>query len=834
MTATGGPDMARDDAIDERARPETASEETAPPAGRKTRRLAGVRIFSSASDAPRSRRPTDGLLLALAIVGGVVLSFSAPGPTAFDTAAADLVAQLPGLAGWFWEVAYDLLIIWSFCLLLLSLFAPGRKRLFLYEVLAVAVGFGFAILAGAVSGIDPSKSLSGLINSTSPPIYVATRVAIATTVIVTASPFLTRPIRLIGRWLIAIGALSGIALGAALPIGVGAGFLIGLGSAALVHLLFGSPGGRLTLDQVTEALRELGVEATATRDAPLQPRGVAVTLASTPEGRPLVVKIFGRDAQDGQLVAATWSAIWRRGAKPVSAGRLEQVEHEAFLTLAAERGGTPVMTAIAAGETDQGDALLVLDADGRRLASLDAREITPDLLRDYWKALGGLHELGISHGRVDAQSLVVRTDGSAALTDLGAAHVAAPEGSLRTDQAQLLVTTALLGDTDRAVTAAAAVLGNEGLAQILPFLQPAAFERDTRKALHDQHVDLKALRQSIAERTSTEVPPLEPLQRVTWRSFLKLAVIAFLASTLISAFANIGIDTIVQTFQDADWWWLLAALILSPLSQIPQAFSTMGATLHEVRFGPVLMLQFAIQFVSLAVPSSAGRLAMQVRFWQRAGVPGAGAISIGAVDGFSTFVIQMLLIVIILASDLVSLNLASNESGSSGGSEGFDWGALLIAVVLVAVAIGIALLMPKFRAKLQSFWKTVRAKWDEAKEALRVLLHPKKVLLLLGGNLIAQVVLAIILGVCLHAFGYSASLAELILINTFVSLFAGFMPVPGGVGVAEAGYTAGLIAIGIPEGAATATALAFRLVTFYLPPLWGVLAMRWMKKESYL
>ena len=55
-----------------------------------------------------------------------------------------------------------------------------------------------------------------------------------------------------------------------------------------------------------------------------------------------------------------------------------------------------------------------------------------------------------------------------------------------------------------------------------------------------------------------------------------------------------------------------------------------------------------------------------------------------------------------------------------------------------------------------------------------------------------------------------------------------------GSGSPKPGYTAGLIAIGIPEGAATATALAFRLVTFYLPPLWGVLAMRWMKKESYL
>ena len=164
---------------------------------------------------------------------------------------------------------------------------------------------------------------------------------------------------------------------------------------------------------------------------------------------------------------------------------------------------------------------------------------------------------------------------------------------------------------------------------MLPFLQPAAFECDTRKALHDRNLDLKDLRELIAERTGSEIPPLEPLQRVTWRSLLKLAVIGFLAYTLISAFANIGIDTIVEQFQDADWWWLLAALVLSPLSQIPQAFSTMGATLHEIRFWPVLMLQYGVQFISLAVPSSAARLALEVRFWERVGVPSAGALSIG-------------------------------------------------------------------------------------------------------------------------------------------------------------------------------------------------------------
>ena len=124
-------------------------------------------------------------------------------------------------------------------------------------------------------------------------------------------------------------------------------------------------------------LGELGVEATATEDAPLQPRGVALTLATTPEGKPLLVKTFGRDAADGQFVAATWYAIWHQGAKRVLTGRREQVEHEAFLTLAAERDGVPVMPVIAAGETDQGDALLVIDANGRPLGVARRRTRSP-------------------------------------------------------------------------------------------------------------------------------------------------------------------------------------------------------------------------------------------------------------------------------------------------------------------------------------------------------------------------------------------------------------------------------------------------------------------------
>ena len=802
------------------------------PTAHRARRIAGIRVFSSAPHAPRARRPTDGVLLVLAIAGIIALSFPAPGPTAIDTATADLVADLPGLAGWFWEIAYDLLIIWGLVLLALALFAGGRKRLFLDEVLAVTIGLGAGIIVAWIGGTDTSTTIDGLLNSSSPPIYLATRIAVATAVIVTASPHLSRPLRQIGRWLIALGVVSGIALGATLPIGVAAGFLIGFAAAALTHLLVGSPGGNLTLEQVSDALDELGVDATDLREAVLQPRGVALAFASSTDGRPLMVKVFGRDAWDGQLVAATWSAIWHRGAKPVGEGRFQQVEHEAFVTMLAERGEVPVMPVVAAGEVDEGDALLVLEADARPFGKLGADEIDDRLLRGWWESLGRLHELGVSHGRVDADRIGARSNGSPVLIDLGAAKVAATENEFLTDRAQLLVLTALTVGSDRAVDAASRVIGDEGLTEVLPFLQPAVFDLDTQKAIREQAWSLKDLRGLVAERTASEIPPLEPIRRITWGSLAKIAVVGLLAYALISAFANVGIDTIVKEFKHADWAWLLAALIVTPFVQVPQAFSTMGATMQSIRFWPVLMLQYGVQFIQLAVPSSAARIALEIRFFERVGVPGAGAISIGFIDSFSTFLIQIAFIVIILLSGMVSLNLSSNQG--SGGSGSFDWQALLIATGLVVVALVIALFVPKTRAKLHRFWDTVRAKASDAREALRVLRRPSKVLLLLGGNLVAQVMLAILLGLCLRAFGQSASLAALILVNTFVSLFAGFMPVPGGVGVAEAGYTAGLIAVGIPEGAATSTAMAFRLVTFYLPPLWGTFAMRWMKQHEYL
>ena len=288
-------------------------------------------------------------------------------------------------------------------------------------------------------------------------------------------------------------------------------------------------------------------------------------------------------------------------------------------------------------------------------------------------------------------------------------------------------------------------------------------------------------------------------------------------------------------FKTAGTTEVILALAISPLVAFPQAVSTRGATLATVGFFPVLMLQYGIQFIALAVPSSAARVALEVRFFERVGVKAAGAVSIGVIDSVVGFAVQLTLIILITVSGSgVVAPVRLRVVVRLGIGHTIDWRAIVIGVALLLLAVGVALAVPRVRRFGRRFLDGLRQGAADGRDALRVLRHPRKVGALLAGNLGAQLLQATILGVCLRAFGQSASFAELILVNTFVCLFAGFMPVPGGVGVFEAAMTAGLIAIGVPEAAAASTALLYRLVTFYIPPAWGGFAMKWMRANRYL
>ena len=50
----------------------------------------------------------------------------------------------------------------------------------------------------------------------------------------------------------------------------------------------------------------------------------------------------------------------------------------------------------------------------------------------------------------------------------------------------------------------------------------------------------------------------------------------------------------------------------------------------------------------------------------------------------------------------------------------------------------------------------------------------------------------------------------------------------------EGAIITGLMAAGVPEVQAVPATFAYRLITAYLPPVWGYPAIFWLRKHEYL
>ncbi len=814
--------------------------------GRQSRarlRVRSFRWYSSEAGSPLRRRPTDVVLLVSSLLALLLLAPAAPGPSTVDESLATALTSLPAWITWTFSLGYATSALWAFLLLMAPVFRAHRRRLSGFLLLAAVIAYGMAGLAGVLAGTGWDHSWTAMWSAGPPPIYTAVRVAVITAVITAASPHLAHPIRFIGRVLIGVVAVCAVAIGIAYPVGALAGFLVGVAAAAAAHLLVGSPAGHPSPSRISEALSDLGLDEAEVVDL-TQPLAGTSTYSAQVSGRPtLAISVLGRDEWDSQLLASTWTAATRRGEHlTLGTTRLARVEHAALMSVLAERAGVRVLRVVAAGRSTDGDALLVTEAPGGpSLAELAAEAISDELLDQTWAQLVLLHGAGIAHRRIDGTRIVIDGDGLPAFADFGHAQGAAESRDLMFDRTRLMAATALRVGAERAAGAAQRGLGDDGLVELLPYLQPAVLDRDSRARISKGEWDLAELRDAVVTATGVEAPALEQLRRVSGRSLLRAGLIGLVTYGLISALAGVNFSEIWADLQSADWAWLLAALVVAPMAQVFFAFSTIGATTAALRYFPVLMLQYALQFIALALPATAARIAMDVRFFQSFGVASGAAVSIGVVDSFSGFVVQCMLLVVISLSRLpgfttpVSSGSSTSDTSSSTAS-GPSTLTIMLAVALASLLV--VLIVPRLRrryvTRMRAGWSALREQAGNAKGALSVLRHPVNVGQMLGGNLGGQVVQAAVLGLCVVAFGQHAAMSQLILINTAVSLFAGLMPVPGGVGVAEAGLTAGLEAIGIPTATAISIAIAFRLVTFYLPPLWGSMAMRWLRKGAYV
>jgi hypothetical protein len=109
------------------------------------------------------------------------------------------------------------------------------------------------------------------------------------------------------------------------------------------------------------------------------------------------------------------------------------------------------------------------------------------------------------------------------------------------------------------------------------------------------------------------------------------------------------------------------------------------------------------------------------------------------------------------------------------------------------------------------------------------------ILLLQLGNLGSQVLDGAVLYGSLLAYGAEGELLVLAVVaNTAATLLGGLSPVPGGVGLWEGTAVAVRTTGGIDPTTGPVAVLTQRMLTYYLPPLYGYVGFNWLENPDDL
>ncbi|MGH3213103.1 MAG: lysylphosphatidylglycerol synthase transmembrane domain-containing protein, partial [Trebonia sp.] len=594
------------------------------------------------------------------------------------------------------------------------------------------------------------------------------------------------------------------------------------------------PLGLPSADDVRRLLAEFGVHAGHLRPMPQQAWGAAkyeaTETSSGDSARRLAIAVYGRDAADARLLTKAGRFLLYRDSGPtLTLTRLQQVQREAFFTVRAGQAGVAVPELVEAGTAGPSkDAVLVYRLPSTiSLAGAGPDDVGDGALDDIYRQLLILRKARIAHGAISGDALLIDQAGqTAVLADFRNATGSASADQLDRDLAGALAATAVTVGAERAADAAARCLAPEVLAGALRHLHKPSLDPAIGRSLRRNSGLLDEVRQQAARSASIELPELAQPRRVSWPTLIMVI------GTLIGGWALIGVlidvsksfDTVIG----ADWLWVIMALVLAQLAYVASAVETLGSVSGPLPFGRALAVEVANAFSGLAGGAPAV-FATRVRFYQKQGYDATVALSSGAIMTAASWIATTVVFVVSLPFAWGSIHLEATPE--SGGDSKLVW-IILAVVVLAGVVVGLALAVPRLRrlaaAKLRP---RVRDVWGNLRQ---VASSPRKLVLLLGGALGRELLIAMALSVSLRAFDDHLRLPVIIVVIGVAALIGGVAPSPGGMGVVEAGMILGLTAAGVSEADATAAVFIQRLFTSYLPPIWGWLTLVWMRKRDYL
>jgi hypothetical protein len=308
------------------------------------------------------------------------------------------------------------------------------------------------------------------------------------------------------------------------------------------------------------------------------------------------------------------------------------------------------------------------------------------------------------------------------------------------------------------------------------------------------------------------------------------------------------VQAVVETLQRGDWRFVLLAFgvevvwMFNVAASYHTIYRTMGL---EEKLEKLVLMVAAANFVNVVAPSGGmGGVAVFISQARRRGYSAAKVTMAGVV--FVLF--EYLGFLVILTLGLIVLFRRNNLNVAE----------ISASAILVSIALVLAILIYLGMRSADSLGRALAWMARQVNRLLRPFLHrdylseqrahefahdgaeglhalrkePKSLVLLAGLGLSSKLLMITVLLIMFFAFKVEFTPGTLIAGFSVGYLFWIVSPTPAGIGFVEGAMTLALGSLNVPLGAATVLVLSYRGIIFWLPLLFGLVALRWLERSE--